>query len=176
MNRYQKWAEREHSPASRAAALVGLGIFFTGILPFLLVVASYSLDRWLGLPRLTHRVASPIVALALTLPGLGLALWTIYEQVTRGRGTPAPMMPTQELITGGPFRYCRNPMTLGTAVAFTGLCVWIGSLSALVIVLALTALLLTYIHNTEEKELAARFGPAYEEYRKRTPFIIPRLR
>jgi len=27
-------------------------------------------------------------------------------------------MPTQELLTEGPFRYCRNPMTLGTILAY----------------------------------------------------------
>jgi len=38
--------------------------------------------------------------------------------LTRGRGTPLPVMPTQELLTEGPFRYSRNPMTLGTILAY----------------------------------------------------------
>jgi len=28
----------------------------------------------------------------------------------------------------------------------------------------------------EERELAQRFGPAYEEYRRKVPALIPRLR
>jgi protein-S-isoprenylcysteine O-methyltransferase Ste14 len=35
--------------------------------------------------------------------------------------------------------------------------------------------LLAYIRLVEEKEMAARFGEAYPAYRRRVPFIIPRL-
>jgi protein-S-isoprenylcysteine O-methyltransferase Ste14 len=36
--------------------------------------------------------------------------------------------------------------------------------------------LLTYIKLAEEKEMIARFGEEYLAYRRRVPFIIPRLR
>jgi protein-S-isoprenylcysteine O-methyltransferase Ste14 len=65
-------------------------------------------------------------------------------------------------------------MTLGTIVAYLGICVWVGSISALVIVLMLITLLLLYIKRIEEKELAVRFGAEYLEYKRSTPFILPR--
>jgi len=96
-------------------------------------------------------------------------------QFTRGRGTPLPVMPTQRLITTGPFRYCRNPMTLGTILAYLGLSIAAATITGILIVLALTTLLLVYLKRMEERELAERFGEEYLAYRRDVPFIIPRL-
>jgi protein-S-isoprenylcysteine O-methyltransferase Ste14 len=67
-------------------------------------------------------------------------------------------------------------MTLGTFIAYLGIGVWIGSFSAIVIVILVTVLLLLYVKFIEEKELAVRFGEDYLEYKKNTPFLLPRLR
>jgi protein-S-isoprenylcysteine O-methyltransferase Ste14 len=74
-----------------------------------------------------------------------------------------------------PFTYCRNPMTLGTILGYGGIAVWLGSVSAVGIVAAVGALLLVYVRTVEEKELEARFGPAYQEYKRTTPFLLPRI-
>ncbi len=85
------------------------------------------------------------------------------------------MMPTQELLTRGPFRYCRNPMTLGTILAYSGLGIAAGTISGVGLVLCFGAFLVLYIKGIEEKELAERFGEAYLVYKRETPFLIPRL-
>jgi protein-S-isoprenylcysteine O-methyltransferase Ste14 len=110
----------------------------------------------------------------LILAGLPLSLWTIYIQFTLGRGTPIPLMATQKLIITGPYRYSRNPMALGAFIAFFGVAVWLGSLSAIGLALLFPALLLPYIKGFEEREMEARFGDEYLEYKQHTPFIIPR--
>ncbi len=115
-------------------------------------------------------------ACILILGGGILAIWSIYAQVTIGEGTPLPVMPTQKLVIRAPFTYCRNPMTLGTFLAYLGIGVWIGSWSAVAIVLILIGSLLLYVRFIEEKELEARYGPEYVEYKRSTPFILPRLR
>ena len=129
---------------------------------------------WMPSPGIGR--VSRVLGGLVTVLGFSLGFWSVNTQLTRGRGTPLPVMPTQELLTEGPFRYCRNPMTLGTILVYLGLCVWLGSLSALVIVLILAGALLSYIKFIEEKELEARFGQAYLEYKRSTPFILPRLR
>jgi protein-S-isoprenylcysteine O-methyltransferase Ste14 len=96
-------------------------------------------------------------------------------ELERGRGTPLPVMPTQELLTGGPFRYCRNPMTLGTVLAYLGLGIMAGTVAGVAIVLLLGASLLFYLKRFEEDELEERFGEAYLAYKREVPFIIPRL-
>ena len=96
-------------------------------------------------------------------------------QLSRGRGTPLPVMPTQELLTEGPFGYCRNPMTLGTILAYLGMAVAVGTTAGTALVLSLAASLLAYLNRLEEGELAERFGEPYLAYKRETPFIIPRL-
>ena len=86
-----------------------------------------------------------------------------------------PVLPTQELLTDGPYRYCRNPMTLGAILAYAGLAMAARTTAGTALVLALAATLLTYLKRLEEGELAERFGEAYVAYRRETPFIIPRL-
>jgi len=114
MKKFQDWAKREYSIRQRLIALGFEGIFFILIFPFLLVVSSAAIDRWLQLPRFTLSVMNLIVGLLLVVGGGFLGLWSIQVQVTIGKGTPVPMMPTRRLVVKGPFTYCRNPMTLGT--------------------------------------------------------------
>jgi protein-S-isoprenylcysteine O-methyltransferase Ste14 len=85
------------------------------------------------------------------------------------------MMPTQELIISGPFRYCRNPMTLGAILAYLGLSIGAATAVGVALVLLLGSLLITYLKKVEEKELAERFGEQYLEYKKNVPFILPRI-
>ena len=85
------------------------------------------------------------------------------------------MMPTQELLTDGPFRHCRNPMTLGAILAYLGIAVTARTPAGIVLVLSFAASLLVYLKRLEEGELAERFGEAYLAYRRETPFIVPRL-
>ena len=51
-----------------------------------------------------------------------------------------------------------------------------GSPGAALLVLLGAAALLTYIKVVEEREMVARFGEEYLAYRRRVPFIMPRLR
>ena len=176
MKNYLKWAKREYSSKQWFIVLVPAGVVLLGIIPYLIVNWSNKIDQQLHLPRFTAGAINPIVGLILILGGFALGLWSIEAQMTIGRGTPVPMMPTQKLVVRKPFTYCRNPMTLGTILMYMGMCVWIGSISAVAIVLILMSLLLSYIKLFEEKELKARFGAEYLEYKRNTPFILPRFR
>ena len=111
----------------------------------------------------------------LAVLGFSLGFWSVNTQLTRGRGTPLPVMPTQELLTDGPFRYCRNPMTLGAILAYLGIALAARTIAGTAVVLALATSLLVYLKRLEEGELAERFGEAYLAYRRATPFIVPRL-
>ena len=85
-------------------------------------------------------------------------------------------MATQKLIVKGPYAYCRNPMTLGTAVFYLGVAIWLGSISAIGLGLIYPVGILIYIKLIEERELEERFGSEYSEYKKNTPFLMPSLR
>jgi protein-S-isoprenylcysteine O-methyltransferase Ste14 len=175
MSRYSKWAEKEHSEAARVIALIPAGILFLILIPYILLVISPSLDARLGLDLLSPSPSSLIVGAILLVIGLFFSQWSIITQFTHGRGTPLPMMPTHRLITTGPFQYCRNPMTLGTIIAYLGLAVAAATIVGLILVSAFAALLLVYLKRMEEGELAERFGDEYRAYRRDVPFIIPRI-
>lgn len=175
IEKYQKWSEHEYSTTSRIIALFILGLLFVIAIPFLLVVASSFLDQWMRLPIFFFGLVNMIISLVLIIIGILFALWSIQVQFVLGRGTPAPMMPTQKLVVQKPYTYCRNPMSLGTTVLYFGIAIWIGSISAAGLALLFAVLLMVYNKLIEEKELEKRFGNEYKEYMRITPFMIPRF-
>ena len=174
-NRLLDQMKKEDPAGRRLAAILVAGVFFLALFPLAIAVASRYLDRILAIPRWQPGWSAVALAWLVILAGFGFALWSIYVQVTIGRGTPIPLMATQHLVIRPPYSYTRNPMTLGTIVMYLGICVLIGSFSALAIVVVASILLLIYIRLVEEREMLARFGNEYQEYRGRTPFLIPRF-
>ena len=175
-DRILKRAKHEYTPGQRLAALAAAAPFFLIILPLLIYRLGGWLDRALGWPALIYPPANVVLGGLMVLAGLALAVWTIYVQFTLGRGTPIPVMATQKLIVRPPYSFCRNPMTLGTIVAYLGIGVILGSPGAALVIILGAAAFLTYIRRAEEQEMIARFGDEYLAYRDRVPFIIPRLR
>jgi protein-S-isoprenylcysteine O-methyltransferase Ste14 len=175
MSRYSRWAQTEHGEATRIVGMLPAAPVFLGLIPYLVTRVGPRLDRRLGLPPPRIGSVTRILGGLLTILGYSLGLWSVNTQLTRGRGTPLPVMPTQELLTEGPFRYCRNPMTLGTVLAYLGMAVAVGTKAGAVLVLSLATALLVYLKRLEEGELVERFGEAYLAYKRETPFIIPRL-
>jgi protein-S-isoprenylcysteine O-methyltransferase Ste14 len=176
ISRYVRWAQAEHGETTRIATLTLIaGPVFLGLLPLLVAGVAPRLDRRLGLPRPRYGTVVRVLGGLTTVLGFSLGFWSVETQLDRGRGTPLPVMPTQELLTDGPFRYCRNPMTLGTILAYLGMAVAARTISGTLLVLSLAASLLAYLKRLEERELAERFGDAYLAYKRDTPFIIPRL-
>ncbi len=112
---------------------------------------------------------------ALTVGGFVLVGWSVRVQYALGKGTPAPMVPTQRLVIRGPYAYTRNPMTLGALFMYLGIGVWLGSGAIIALTLIVFSLLLSYIHARETRELTERFGVDYLEYKKRTSFLFPRF-
>ena len=176
VKRYKKWSERQYSKAQRLMVVIFGGIVFWILMPFFIVAGSAFMDPWLSLPRFFHRSVNPILALVLMVAGWLFANWTVMVQFSFGKGTPIPLMATQNLVVKRPYTYCRNPMTLGTTAFYLGIAIWTGSLSALCLSLIYPVVILIYIKLIEEKELEERFSPEYTEYKQRTPFLIPRFR
>jgi protein-S-isoprenylcysteine O-methyltransferase Ste14 len=127
----------------------------------------WSLDRFS--PVLTV-VAAPwnragwyVMAVAL-LPALAA-----ITQFVRARTTINPHDPnkTSALVTGGIYRWSRNPMYLGLLVLLLGWAIRLGSLTPFLIP-PLFALLLQQVQIApEERLLRARFGDDYERYCQR---------
>ena len=174
MSRYVKWAQKEHGGGTYIVAMLLAGVVFLILLPWVIIRVGPYLDDLLGLPSIQFGAANYIIGGLLVVVGLFFGLWSNYLQLTRGRGTPLPVLPTQELLIQGPYRYCRNPMTFGTILAYLGLGVAAGTIAGILLVLVFGACLVLYLKRMEEGELAERFGEAYLQYKREVPFIIPR--
>ena len=87
-----------------------------------------------------------LLASTMIFIGAGLVICSVQSLSMQGQGTPAPMMATQRLVRAGPYRYSRNPMTLGAGIFYLGLAVWNGSWIVFVLVLLIFISLLTYQH------------------------------
>jgi protein-S-isoprenylcysteine O-methyltransferase Ste14 len=175
MEQFEEWAKREYSARQRIFAILLAGILFVLLIPLGIALSAGILDRILPFPRLHFGMPNIIAGGVISFIGWALAMWSIIAQFRLASGTPLPFMPTRKLIITGPFLYCRNPMTLGAILGYFGEAVILGSLSALVIVIILTVVLLLYLKLVEEKELEARFGDEYIAYRDVTPFMFPRF-
>ena len=157
-------------------AVVFGGFIFWIVIPFFTIIVSSYIDQRLRLPKFQYGLINPVVGLLFMIIGWLFANWTVKVQFSSGRGTPIPLMATQRLVVKEPYTYCRNPMTLGTTLFYLGVAIWPGSFSAIGLGLIYPVGILIYIKLIEEKELEERFGSEYLEYKRRTPFLIPRLR
>jgi len=175
MSRFQRWAQKEQTTGTRVLGLIPAGIVLFLLLPYWILVICPSLDRRLGLAPPSSTPATIVAGAVLIAAGLPFAFWSVYSELTKGDGTPLPMMPTQRLIVTGPFRYCRNPMALGTILAFLGLAIARATPIGILSVIVLGGLLLIYDRHIEERELEERFGEPYLQYKREVPFILPRL-
>lgn len=165
----------EYSQRSRSVVLMLLAPIFLVALPALFIGLGARLDGLMDLPPGPPPPVNLIAGLPLILGGGALGLWCNYRLFTVGRGTPLPLMPTQELIVEPPYTWSRNPMALGAISAYLGVAILARSLGAAVVVLLCAAALLTYIRFGEERGMTARFGTQYLQYRRRTPFLVPRM-
>jgi protein-S-isoprenylcysteine O-methyltransferase Ste14 len=132
---------------------------------------------WFGAWRapLTDFGVRALLGLLAIAAGAALVIACIANFARHGRGTPAPMDAPRELVVRGPYRYVRNPMYLGAALAMLGewlrvptwpfagyIALWFAAVSLLVV---------TY----EEPTLRAKFGESYARYTRDVPRFIPRF-
>jgi len=77
-----------------------------------------------------------------------------------------------QLHQGGLYAHVRHPSYAGMMGAMLGVCLLAGTLTLWAVTAAWLMLMRTMVF-LEERELLARFGPAYAEYRKRVPAFLP---
>jgi len=172
--RVAKITSRRQSLVFKVLSLVGGGILFLVLIPFLLGIIGRSAAGTLP-PRegLAIRYSAGLPAIGV---GLSILIWAIKAFWSLGTGTPVPLAAPQRLVTGGPYRYCRNPIQLGAMILYFGMGTVADSTIVGVIMFGIALILGTAYHRLiEEKELQLRFGAEYEEYRWRTPFLFPRF-
>jgi protein-S-isoprenylcysteine O-methyltransferase Ste14 len=120
----------------------------------------YLFELWRRAPR----PAAIGWSLILVLPGLWLRAYA-----------SGYVKKNQELATTGPYAYTRNPLYLGSMMMAAGFAVALGSWPvAVVLAIGFFAIYVPVIAS-EERFLRAAF-PDFDQYCRRVPRLIPRLR
>jgi protein-S-isoprenylcysteine O-methyltransferase Ste14 len=113
-------------------------------------------------------------ALAMMVTGLGVSIWA-RRHIGQFWSSRVALKEGHKLIQSGPYARVRHPIYSGIFLAMMGTALFVGEWRAL-----LGAAVFFAGHwlkaRREESLLAGQFGAAYEEYRKRTGSLVPRLR
>ena len=115
------------------------------------------------------------LAFPLWLVGIVILLWSFWNFLQEGHGTPAPVEPPTELVAVGFYQYFRNPMYVGILLILMGHFLWFGYWSLLIYLLFVFVSVHLFVTLYEEPTLRRKFGASYEAYLKRVPRWIPRL-
>lgn len=139
------------------------------ILPptYLLLALSLMIVLHLILPVMTILVL-PWNLLGLLPLAAGIILNLQADRAFHLAGTTVkPFEESHALIVGGVFRLSRHPMYLGFVFILIGIGILLGSLSPWIIPPVFAIWLDIRFMVTEEKMLAARFGAAWQDYRRK---------
>jgi len=107
--------------------------------------------------------------------GLGAPLWSggnglgLWAMTMLGMG--ATLGGEDELVRRGPYRFSRNPQYVGFMAGLIGWGLLTSSIQALMAA-AVGLIPLILVPFAEEPWLTARYGAAYEEYRRTTPRFL----
>ncbi len=108
--------------------------------------------------------------------GLIILLWSFWNFLVQGRGTPSPTDPPRELVAVGFYRYVRNPMYVGILATIMGHFLWFGYWNLLLYAVVVFIAFHTFVTYYEEPTLKRNFGAGYEEYLRNVPRWLPRIR
>jgi protein-S-isoprenylcysteine O-methyltransferase Ste14 len=92
-----------------------------------------------------------------------------------GRGTPAPVAPTETLVISGLYRYVRNPMYVAVVSVIVGQAVLFGSVPLLGYAAIVWLCFHLFVFVYEEPTLSRQHGQANDRYRAAVPRWLPRL-
>jgi protein-S-isoprenylcysteine O-methyltransferase Ste14 len=121
-----------------------------------IVVAAFA---WFSRPS----VQSLSIGIPVALVGLALRAWAA-----------GCLAKNQQLATGGPYAYTRNPLYLGTLMVAGGLAIAARSARLGLLFAAVFFLIYLPVIQLEEQHLRKLF-PAYSTYAARVPALWPRL-
>ena len=169
---FLRFTESDYSTGYKILAMIPGTLVFLVISPLVIFWGAHGLSR--SIPLHLSRSLTLVFAVTAFLVAGVLMLSALFVLWVQGDGTPAPIAPTRRLVTSGPYRFCRNPIELGTELYLFGLGALFGDLVTGFFCLLFGFILgAGYIKLIEEKELLQRFGPSYATYRQGVPFMLP---
>ncbi len=157
---------------TRGPALVWSAVFLVAAPGTMAGLIPWAISGWRlgGAP-----VALEVLGSAMIAAGLWLLLECFARFAWQGRGTPAPIAPTERLIVTGPYRRVRNPMYVAVTAMILGQAALFADLRLLAWGLVFWLTTHAFVVLYEEPTLRRSFPDAAAAYFAAVPRWIPRL-
>jgi len=156
-------------------AVVGSAAFVVLIPGTVVGWIPYWLTGWVAGPPFGGTETTRWLGVLLLVAGALVFVDFVSRFVWEGHGTPAPVAPTGRLVTGGTFRWSRNPGYVAVLAMLVGQACIFGSPRLLVYAAAVAAGFHLFVLYYEEPTLRRTFGPEFDAYCRRVPRWLPRL-
>jgi protein-S-isoprenylcysteine O-methyltransferase Ste14 len=161
------------SKVRRSPLARGLILVIASAMVISLALGAIWLDGWLGL-QLPSGLRWP--GMAVLACGLVLIVWAEVTLLRIARSTGAFGDPPGRLVAQGPYRQVRNPIYIGAFGVLLGLSWWRSSPTLLVLALGFLPVMHLIVTRSEEPATRRRLGAQYDDYLRRVPRWLPRLR
>lgn len=134
-------------------------IYATAALGLALIFLSADLLDWANIARPSHLGPPQITGIAVASVAAVLIAWCVATLAAMTSRAPT------RLVVSGPYRYMRNPMYLGAAMAIAGAALYYQSILLLAYASAFLLFSHVFVVLFEEPELHRTFGGEFESYR-----------
>jgi protein-S-isoprenylcysteine O-methyltransferase Ste14 len=160
----------------RTTAAAGSALFFAIAPGVVAGLVPWWLTGWRVRGPLAHWAPLRVAGVIMLTAGAIVLAQAFVRFVAEGRGTPAPVAPTERLVTGGLYRHVRNPMYVAVVAVITGQALALGQPVLLGYAAAVWITVASFVRWYEEPALARQFGAQYEAYRRSVRAWWPRIR
>lgn len=160
----------------RGYAAAGTFLFFWLAPAMVAGYVPWLITRWRLRPPFLGFAPLRWIGPVLVVAGAAVLIESFARFAVKGRGTPAPVAPTEYLVVSGFYRHVRNPMYAGVLAAIVGQALLFGSTRLLVYAAAAWAVVTGFVMAYEEPAMARQFGADYASYRANVRRWWPRLR
>ncbi len=157
-------------------ALIRATVYATLFASIILVFIPMRILNSFGADLTLPNVFEKWLGLLIVLAGAGFSASCVFQFAFKGRGTPAPFDPPRQLVTTGPYRYVRNPMYIGAALAMSGAALYCRSIPLLLYNFGFLLFCHLFIILYEEPVLDRLFGDDYRQYRCQVRRWLPVIR
>ena len=130
---------------------------------FAMLLVAYAMQRSFAWAQIVYFRSLPL-AILLTVAGIFLAAWGRTSFAAAGTEIIPTSVSNKILVTGGPFRFTRNPMYSGLIVASLGIALFPGTLPFFVVPVLLFLICNFLFVPFEEAKMQRQFCDQYTEY------------
>jgi len=117
----------------------------------------------------------PLLHLVISISFILLGAWLAIKGVKGVTLRVAETHRTDKIVTTGVYSIVRHPQHLGALLAHVGIS-FLFSAGYSLLFTPLMVVLIYLISRKEEEELVREFGKEYEDYKKRVPMLMPKLK